>query len=260
MSDNILDIDSLGAALGRYHTPALETFATNLRRYAHFYGAFIAHSQSEHLRLREEIIAESSDIPEQDLSLLEARLQRRGEQRERLNSLGAGLDFGTEWSLVILATCVETYLQDVLALCACIDPRLMGDARPSATYEEVVTANSIENLAHEVRAKWARNWVDDGGPQRWIARLERMGVRGYSADLSFRLESLWGIRHLVVHRAGIVTAEFVRRHPSVQVHVGERIKIEGDLEPYVGKCIHFVSTTDRFFTTRYDIQPTTVAD
>jgi hypothetical protein len=158
-----------------------------------------------------------------------------------------------EWSTVILATCVETYLQDVLVFCAGLDSKLMGDARQTATYEEITAARSTEELAEQMRAKWARNWVDDGGPARWVDRLKRMGARGYTESLPGLLEVLWGMRHVVVHRAGRITPDFVRRHPQLGVAAGERFNLRDELPPYFNGVIEFVRITDEFFVQRYRV-------
>ncbi len=82
-----------------------------------------------------------------------------------------------EFVCVMIVTCCETYLQDVLVDCAARDRGLMGEGGQTATYDELLTARSIETLTNELRQSWARNWVDDGGPKRWIARLTVMGAQ-----------------------------------------------------------------------------------
>jgi hypothetical protein len=94
--------------------------------------------------------------------------------------------FGTAnlWQVVMLVTCVEAYLQDVLSASASIDPELMSESEQRALYADVIAADSLHELANELRARWARRWLSDGGPTRWISRLTRMGARGYPADLA----------------------------------------------------------------------------
>jgi hypothetical protein len=77
----------------------------------------------------------------------------------------------TLWQIVMSVTCVEAYLQDVLIAAASIDPELMSKSEQSAPYADVIAATSLEALANELRARWARNWLSDGGPRRWISRL-----------------------------------------------------------------------------------------
>ena len=97
------------------------------------------------------------------------------------------------WQVVMLVTCVEAYLQDLLAIAASIDPKLMDETQQVAPYAEVISATSLDGLASELRARWARRWLSDGGPTRWISRLKRMGARGYTDGLAPRLELIWGI-------------------------------------------------------------------
>lgn len=53
----------------------------------------------------------------------------------------------TLWQLVILITCLEAYLQDVLVAAARVDPELMSDSEQNAHYVDVVAAASLEELA-----------------------------------------------------------------------------------------------------------------
>jgi len=98
----------------------------------------------------------------------------------------------TLWQVVILVTCVEAYLRDALAEAARIDPKLMSTSDQSALYADIVAATSIEDLATEMRARWARGWLREGGPTRWISRLGKMGAKGFPVDLAPRLERFWG--------------------------------------------------------------------
>ena len=38
-----------------------------------------------------------------------------------------------------------------------------------------VQMSTIEELTEEMRVRWARNFVDDGGPVPWIDRITKMG-------------------------------------------------------------------------------------
>ncbi len=152
----------------------------------------------------------------------------------------------------MLVTCVETYLQDVLAAAAGVEPKLMSKSEQSASYADVVTAVSLEALANDLRARWARGWLSDGGPTRWISRLEKMGVRGYPDNLGPRLERIWGIRHVVVHAAGVATAEFVKRHPGVVAAAGTRVRVNThDLKSFLEAINAFMDPTETFLRKRY---------
>jgi hypothetical protein len=158
----------------------------------------------------------------------------------------------TLWQVVMLVTCVEAYLQDLLAIAASVDPELMDKSQQAAAYADVISATSLEELASELRARWARRWLGDGGPTRWISRLERMGARGYPDGLARRLELIWGIRHVVVHAAGVATADFVKRHPGVAAAAGDRVRVGiKDLQGFLAAAGAILEPTERFFVTRY---------
>jgi hypothetical protein len=158
----------------------------------------------------------------------------------------------TLWQVVMLVTCVEAYLQDVLAAAASGDPELMSKSEQRTLYADVIAATSLEGLANDLRARWARGWVDDGGPRRWIERLGKMGAREYPNDLVPRLERFWGIRHVVVHAAGVATADFVKRHPGVVKAAGTRVRVNHhDIKKFVDAVCAFIEPTDRFFLARY---------
>jgi hypothetical protein len=156
------------------------------------------------------------------------------------------------WQVVMLVTCVEAYLQDVLTAAASIDPELMSKSEQRAPYAEVIAATSLESLANELGARWARNWLSDGGPSRWISRLEKLGARGYSGNLGPRLELFWGIRHVVVHAAGVATSDFVKRHPGVVTAAGNRVRVNHKyLQKFIEGIKEFIEPTKKFFLKRY---------
>jgi len=158
----------------------------------------------------------------------------------------------TRWQVVMLVTCVEAYLQDVLTAAASVDPELMSKSEQRAPYTDVITAASLEALANDLRARGARGWLSDGGPSRWIERLGKMGARGYPDDLGPRLERFWGIRHVVVHAAGVATADFVKRHPGVVGAAGNRVSVNSrGLGTFIQAVKEFIEPTDAFFLARY---------
>jgi hypothetical protein len=156
------------------------------------------------------------------------------------------------WQVVMLVTCVEAYLRDLLAAVASVDPELMDKSQQVAPYADVVSATSLDELASELRARWARGWLSDGGPTRWISRLERMGARGYPDGLARRLELMWGIRHVVVHAAGVATADFVKRHPGVVAAAGDRVRVGArNFDSFLEAARGFLEPTERYFVARY---------
>ena len=59
----------------------------------------------------------------------------------------------TLWRVVMLVTCVEAYLQDVLTAAASVDPELMSKSEQCAPYADVIAATSLEALANDLRAR-----------------------------------------------------------------------------------------------------------
>ncbi|HSL04332.1 MAG TPA: hypothetical protein VK901_12455 [Nitrospiraceae bacterium] len=156
------------------------------------------------------------------------------------------------WQVVMLVTCVEAYLQDLLAIAASVDPKLMDKSQQLAPYTDVISATSLDELASKLRTQWARGWLSDGGPTRWISRLKRMGARSYSDGLASRLELIWGIRHVVVHAAGVATTDFVKRHPGVAAAAGNRVRVgTGEFGEFIDSVRGFLEPTERFFVKRY---------
>lgn len=157
-----------------------------------------------------------------------------------------------QWLPVILVTIVEAYLKDVRIFEAKVNPAVMDSSGQSVTYADVVRAQSIGDLTDEMQSKWARNFVDDGGPARWIEKLTRMGARGYDSQTADKMETLWGVRHVMVHFAGIATRDFVRRHPNFGTQVGANIRISlNQVSEWIRLVYHFVDVTDSYFAQRY---------
>jgi hypothetical protein len=158
----------------------------------------------------------------------------------------------TLWRLVILITCLEAYLQDVLVGAASVDPGLMNASEQKVDYADVVTAASLDELAKWMRVQWARNWLKDGGPRAWIKRLKKMGARGYPSDLGERL-TLWrDVRHVVVHAAGVIDEAFVKGHPALGKKPGDRFSAaSSDVKNLIEVTKAFLEPTEAFFLKRY---------
>lgn len=147
------------------------------------------------------------------------------------------------WEVVLLVTCVEAYLHDALAAAARIDPSLMGPAaaRSAAGPDEPSPEDN-----------WADRWMRYKGPKGWAAELVMMGAPPYPEDVVSRLERMWGIRHVVVHRAGVADAAFVKRHPGMVTAVGARVSVSGPaLETFIRALGPFVDHTDAYFLKRW---------
>src|ERR1044072_1217044 len=204
-------------------------------------------------------VVEHDQVTETQESKLTSTTSRKHEIVERIKTSVAGLSEFTNgllevlrWIPVILVTTVEAYLKDIRMFEAQINPGVMKLSQQSVSYEEVISAESINNLAEEMQARWARNFVDDGGPERWISRLIKMGARGYDIDTARKMEILWGVRHVMVHDAGVATPDFVRRHPDYGAQSGSTIKIRLDqLNEWIKVVYHFIDVKDSYFVQRY---------
>ena len=169
-----------------------------------------------------------------------------------VQQLNEGLLILNQWIPVLLVTTVEAYLKDVRIFEAKINPAIMESSDQSVTYGEVVRSLSINDLAEELQSRWARNFVDDGGPTRWIDKLTRLGARGFDSEISKKMETLWGLRHVIVHSAGIATPEFVRRHPEFGASIGKNIVVRLDqILEWIKVIYDFVDVTDSYFAQRY---------
>jgi hypothetical protein len=157
----------------------------------------------------------------------------------------------TLWQVVMLVTCIEAYLQDLLVAAASVDPEFMSKSKQVAPYADVVSATSLDELANELRQRWARGWLSDGGPTHWISSLDKMGAKHYPVGLAARLELIWGIRHVTVHTAGVATADFLKRHPGAAGAVGDRVRVSsGQFKAFLETGRDFLEPTERFFLAR----------
>jgi hypothetical protein len=148
----------------------------------------------------------------------------------------------------MMVTMVEAYLVDVLAYAAQHHSTLMERSEQSLSYSELTSAVSLDEALTELRYRWAKNFLDRGGPQSWVKRLTTLGARGYRPDTAPALEALWGIRHLLVHTAGVVTADFTRRHPHLGMQVGEKVPVNlPQMHTWLEHILDFVNVTDTFF-------------
>lgn len=253
------------------HTKAWVTFEQNLDSIAHMVAllsreqAFMqnastrlktsaAHVTTEVTRLQI-LVGKSPALPLLPLQTAVAKFTRSSEHYKRTRQTGRErMTTVTLWQVVMLVTCVEAYLQDLLAITASVDPKLMDKSQQVAPYADIISATSLNELVSELRARWARGWLSAGGPTRWISRLKKMGARGYSDGLATRLELIWGIRHVVVHAAGVATADFVKRHPGFggAAIAGDRVRMEvHDLHTFIESAKGFLEPTERFFVKRY---------
>jgi hypothetical protein len=233
-------------------TKAATAFARNLKSLDHI----LALTRREALLLkRRQPQLEASMANFRDFKTKPGAVKLRRSMERFIHTTNARierLDTVRLWQVVVLVTCVEAYLQDILTLAAGVDGELMSKSEQVAPYSDVIASTSLDELANELRRRWARGWLSDGGPTRWISRLKRMGARGYPDDLGPHLELMWGIRHVVVHAAGTATLDFVKRHPGIVNAAGDRVPLKArDLQKFVANVRSIVEPTERFFASRY---------
>ena len=178
------------------------------------------------------------------------------ELKQRTATVRATHDFLNEWYVVMQVTFTETYLHDMLCEVAQVDESYMKNSAQTASYAELHASASLTTVLDDMRSHWARAFIDEGGPAHWIERLSKMGARGYAPDAGHRLEQCWGVRHVVVHRAGEVTADFAKRHPEFGWKKGDRVAITPRaFYPWLDAIKSFVETTDAFFQRRHGDLP-----
>ena len=240
---------------------AFHAFASNLQSLLELFRVFDAAldavNANELPRLRkqfEESSKRADDVlkspqPSQELYF--------NEIREAATAVGEHLilrdtaNMQSSWYVVMIVTATEAYLQDVLAEVAAIDSALVDDSEQKLSYRAIRKFDSLDALKASVRNKWAKSFLNHGGPTAWIKRLKGMGASGYSDGLDSRLEEVWGIRHLVVHRAAVADADFLERHADVPRNAGNVIQIDAArIQQYAIDAIEFVGITNRYFEAR----------
>lgn len=158
----------------------------------------------------------------------------------------------TLWQVVILVTCAEAYLHDILADAAGVDESLMANSEQIASYQEIKSAPSLASLTRAMQERWARRWLNDGGPTRWIDRFQRMGAKGFSpSNLAATLELIWGLRHVIVHRAGAIDPDFRAKHPDWRSSDGRVTITVGRLKQYVEAVFALLTPIERFALARW---------
>lgn len=229
-------------------SPAFLAFRQNVGRMVHIFELL-----QEGINRASDELNNFNALPlTEDLDKNEQRVEHEKKLEERIDKVHAQMELITEWGCVFLVTCTETYLQDALSYFAGLDISLMNDSEQRASYKEVLSASSLDELAEELRGRWARNVIDGGGPSKWAERLKKMGASSLeNFDLQL-MEELWGSRHLIVHRAGKVTRDFLDRHPSCAKALGDQLVIPSDKLPkYIVSVGDFVKMVEGFLVSRY---------
>src|SRR5262245_33555232 len=68
-----------------------------------------------------------------------------------LKTTGDRMQTITRWQVVMMVTCIEAYLQDVLSTAAMLDPELMKNSEQRAQYADVIAATTLDALADKLR-------------------------------------------------------------------------------------------------------------
>jgi len=167
------------------HTSAWMAFEQNLGSISHM----LALSNREAVRLKRQAVRMTGLFtPTPDLTAALTRKKLLRSLKRFLKTVSTGFErFQTIslWQIVMLVTCVEAYLQDVLAAAAAVDPQLMDNSEQHATYPDVIDATSLDALAAVMRTRWARNW--------WADALDRPANENGSEWLSFQSGASAGI-------------------------------------------------------------------
>lgn len=214
----------------RSHTPSFEQFTENMSRVQHFFNTYS--DTNQHLKAELEKLGIDPPRHRSVTQMNQEELERQLKDIQRFKQTFAEWEEReasiVEWVPVMLVTFTEAYLHKVLAYVAAMDDSLMSRSDQCAKYADVLQAQSIADLAYDLRLRWAKGIVDEGGPRKWVKRLPQIlqfPAEKYPGDLAENMELLWGVRHVVVHAAAFATPDFVKRHPQFGVSVGERIRV-----------------------------------
>jgi hypothetical protein len=90
------------------------------------------------------------------------------------------------WSVPMLVTFTEAYLQDAFML-------LFRSAFSSSTLPGP--------MVEEVVGKWVKGTMRSGTPHQWTNQLIKFGATGYPEDLGTKLQTIWDLRHKIIHTA-----------------------------------------------------------
>jgi hypothetical protein len=206
------------------HTKAWMTLERNLDSISHmldFAAREIATMKTLAARLNKTSIGDLTKKPER-AKLVRSLGRYNATLRLRLDRFNTA----TLWQVVMLVTCIEVYLQNVVAAAASIDPEFMSKSK-------------CGGLTH-------------GGPAARISNLVKMGAEDYPLELAPRLQFIWGLRHVIVHSAGAADAAFLKWHPGAAKAVGDRVQVNNrQFREFLAAAFEFLEPTDRFFLVRY---------
>jgi hypothetical protein len=230
----------LSGASDEPKTDALKRFEENLGLLTAFLNRFHPTDLQRSGKVLGRVIERFKDDPENVAPLTRAANKVSAAVQEYLSASR----LSHEWLGVMLVTFTEVYLEDGLISLSALNPKLIKDA-PPIDHHRILETESLDELRHEVRQRWAHQKVE-GGPRKFVRRLKDMGARGYDEKDIFRIEHLWDTRNLIVHSRGIVDVAYIKKYNHLQTGVHVKVNL-AQLEWWLPAMKGFVECTDRFF-------------
>jgi hypothetical protein len=205
--------------------------ATFLRNSEHLYGLWF-YSMTNFFHWQMEDAQLSIGKPDED-----------GFKSFQARAAFGALRITSYWLTVILCTLIEAYLTDVLVLIASRDASF---AKQLAGIK--AKARSVPSDRQRVRA-WLKAHKN---PKEWLQGLNEIGVTDFTDGLSSRLHDLLGVRHLVVHSAGVVDEEYLHHHPRSTWQLGSTAIIDDEmLRGFIRATFEFVAPIEAYMIPRF---------
>ena len=149
-----------------------------------------------------------------------------------------------DWIVVHLVTIIEAYLKGILEYHVVNDREVLMANSEEVNVGTGILLGAAENnqIADTLARHWVKAWLKRRkNPKAWINWFTEIGVSGFSNDLKSELEEMLGVRHLLVHSAGHVDEEYLRRHEGSQYSLGDKLSVSEI------KVREYISTTFKFF-------------
>lgn len=151
------------------------------------------------------------------------------------------------WQVAMRVSAVEAYLQDALTFLAVYDEEFIRSrkSRQQVDYDSIRNSSDYDRSLFDFCSRWARSFVGDGGPQRWVESLRGAGLGRFENTNLVELEAMWGYRHVRVHNGGRLTAEFATRHPEATERLGAHGLVLSDFNAWCAEADSFVFEAER---------------
>lgn len=150
------------------------------------------------------------------------------------------------WQVAMRVSAVEAYLQDALTFLAVYDEEFIRSrkSRQQVDYDSIRNSSDYDRPLFDFCSRWARNFVGDGGPRRWVESLRGAGLGRFDSTNLAELEAMWGYRHVRIHNGGRLTPEFATRHPEVTERLGEHGLTLSDFAAWCEEADAFVGEAE----------------